>query len=253
MEGYGMRGRGMEGYGVPPGYGPGAPGIQPGVVVEEEEKSGFVVMIEGYSPYKDIAALLDPHSVGDDQSKWGVVTRLVNISKIKKGCPFELFKKDDIKHFVLEKGPVDLRSGKTPAGVGVEKEIERVPRELDRTPGIGGSMEMYGRTSVNTNMLQRDYMYVEQVLIDPMTGEEMSKVFDIVTQEDINNDPSLSDKELGKIKRDEFNEPQFIDRDYWFRISAKFLWKGAPPLPQGPLMYDDSYGMGMGMGRAPGR
>ncbi len=246
MEEYGMRG--MEGYGGPPGYGPygpGAPGTQPGVAVEEEKKSGFVVMIEGHSPYKSIAALLDPTSVGDDQSKWGVVTRLVNVSKIIKDCPFELFKKDDIKHFVLESGPVDLRSGKTPAGVGVEKEIERVPQELDRAPGVGGSMEMYGRLNRNASML-RDYIYVEQVLMDPMTGEEMSKVFDIVTQEDISNDPSLSEKELGKIKRDEFNEPRFIERDSWFRISAKFLWKGAPPLPQGPLMYDDLYRMGMG-------
>lgn len=243
MEEYGMRG--MEGYGGPPGYGLGGLGTQPGAAVEEEKNSGFVVMIEGYSPYKDIKALLDPHSVGDDQSKWGVVTRLVNVSKIIKGCPFELFKKDDIKHFVLENGPVDLRSGKTPAGVGVEKEIERVPRELDRTLGMGGPMELY-RSNRNTNILQRDYVYVEPVLIDPMTGEEMSKVFDIVTQEDISNDPSLSEKELGKIKRNEFNEPQFIERDYWFRISAKFLWKSAPPLPQRPLMYDDLYGMGMG-------
>ncbi|MEE9366488.1 MAG: hypothetical protein V3W44_07370, partial [Dehalococcoidales bacterium] len=124
--------------------------------------------------------------------------------------------------------------------------MERVPRELDRTPGMGGPMAMYNRQNSNANMLQRDYIYVEQVLIDPMTGEEMSKVFDIVTQEDISNDPSLSEKELGKIKRDEFSEPRFIERDYWFRISAKFLWKGAPPLPQRPLMYDDLYGMGMG-------
>ncbi len=240
----GMRGEEYEGR-----YGPGAAIGQPGVAAADEKKSGFVVMIEGYSPYKEISALLDPHSVGTDKERWGLVTRLVNISEIVKDCPFELYKKTDLKHFVLENGPVDLRSGKTPPGIGVEKEIERVPMQLDTTgvPGRAAGMGMYNRV----NMLQRDYVYFETVLIDPMTSEEMSKVYDIVTQDDIDNDPGLGEKDLGRIERDEFDTPLYIERDYWFRINAKFVWKGAPPLPERPRMYDDPYGMSMG--RMPGR
>jgi hypothetical protein len=247
----GIPGERYEGRGY---YGPDAAIGQPGVTAADEEKRGFVVMIEGYSPYKNISALLDPHSVGTSKERWGLVTRLVNISEseIVKDCPFELYKKNDRKHFVLDNGPVDLRSGQTPAGIGVEKEMERVPMQLDTTvvPGRAAVMGMY-RPNRNANMLQRDYVYFETVLIDPMTSEEMGKVFDIVTQDDIDNDPGLSEKDLGKIKHDEFDKPLYIERDYWFRINAKFVWKNAPPLPERPLMYDDPYGMGMG--RMPGR
>jgi len=248
----------MEGYyeerGVPPDeYGgrdlTGAGGAvgQPGTAAADEQKRGFVVTVEGYSPYKNIAALLDPHGVGADQSKWGLVTRLVNISKIIPGCAFELYKKDDIKHFVLERGPVDIRSSKMPVGIGVEKEVERVPMQLDPTgmPGRAAGLGMYRRPGSGVSMQQRDYVYFETVLIDPMTSEEISRVFDIVTQEDIDNDPGLSDKDLGRIKRDEFGQPRYIERDYWFRIHAKFVWKDAPPLPERPLMYDDPFMMGM--------
>ncbi|MCD6392901.1 MAG: pilus assembly protein PilM, partial [Planctomycetes bacterium] len=228
--------------------GPGAVTGQPGVAAVDETKRGFVVMIEGYSPYKDISALLDPHSVGTDKERWGLVTRLVHISEIVKGCPFELYKKNDIKHFVLQSGPVDLRSSETPVGIGVEKEMERVPMQLDTTvgPGRAGMMGRYNRPNRNMNMSQREYIYFETVLIDPMTSEEMSKVYDIVTQDEIDNDPGLSEKDLGRIKLDDFGVPLFIERDYWFRINAKFVWKNAPALPERPLMYDDPYGMGMG-------
>ncbi len=254
---FGFEGRGgmpMEGYGGAGPFGPGPMTAQPGVAEVDEEKRGFVVMIEGYSPYKDISPLLDPHSVGTNKEQWGLVTRLVNISEIVKDCPFELYKKDDIKHFVLEKGPVDLRSGKTPAGIGVEKEMERVPMQFDTAAvsGRAAAMSMYLRPDRNVNMLQRDYIHFEVVLIDPMTSEEMSKIYDIVTQDDIDNDPGWSKKDLGRIKHDEFDKPLYIERDYWFRINAKFVWKNAPPLPEAPqMMYDDRYGMGMG--RMPGR
>ncbi len=69
---------------------------------------------------------------------------------------------------------------------------------------------------------------VEQVLVDPMTNEEISKTFDLITQEEIEQDPSLTEKDLGKKKYGDFNnEPKFIVRDHWFRISAKFVWKDA--------------------------
>ena len=60
-----------------------------------------------------------------------------------------------------------------------------------------------------------------------MTGEEISKTYDIYTQHDIDNDPELTDRDLGRKKLDNFGEEQFIERDHWFRIQAKFIWKDA--------------------------
>ena len=90
-----------------------------------------------------------------------------------------------------------------------------------------------------------DRVYVETVLVDPMTNEEMSTVFDIITDEDVANDPALSEKDIGNKKYDTMdNEPLLIERDYWFRVKAKFRWKGAPELPEPEI--DDMMGMGMG-------
>jgi type IV pilus assembly protein PilM len=227
MEYYDRRDMGMPGaYGLPqPGMGiGGAP-----AATEEGEGPGFVVIIEGYSPYSDIKELLDPHSVGNDQSKWGFITRLANLDKVIKGCRFELYKKNDIKHFELRNGPVDPMQKDTPLGIGIEKDIERVSMEVVAPPVRGGAYA-YGRTT--GTMRDRDIVYVEKVVVDPMTNEEMSKVFDIVTQNDIDSNPAYTEKDLGRRKRDEFDKPLYKERDYWFRLKAKFLWKGAPALPE---------------------
>ena len=75
-----------------------------------------------------------------------------------------------------------------------------------------------------------DRVSIEKVLVDPMTNEEMSKTFDIVTQEDIDADPSKSEHDLGKKKHTEFGQPKYLIRDHWFRLKVKFLWKGAANL-----------------------
>ena len=56
----------------------------------------------------------------------------------------------------------------------------------------------------------------------------MSKTFDLVTQDEIDSDPSLSERDLGKLKYTDFGDPKYIVNDHWFRISAKFLWKDSP-------------------------
>jgi hypothetical protein len=71
-----------------------------------------------------------------------------------------------------------------------------------------------------------DRITVEKVLIDPMTSEEMSKTFDLVTQEEIDGDPSKSERDLGKKKYTDFGQPKYIVKDHWFRVKAKFVWKG---------------------------
>jgi len=86
-------------------------------------------------------------------------------------------------------------------------------------------------------------IYVEQVLVDPMTNEEMSRVYDIITQDDVANDPALSEKDLGRIRYDKLtNEPLYIRRDHWFRVSAKFRWKNAPQIPDTAAGAGSMYG-----------
>jgi type IV pilus assembly protein PilM len=240
---YGRRGDGQTAY---------SGGMVPGASAAEEDKEdgpGFVVVIEGYSPYAKIAELLDPHSVGSNKDKWGFVTRLVNVSKATNESRFKLFKKDDIKHFELKEGAVDPDDSDTPVGIGIEKDVERVSREVT-TAYRAGAAAGYG-PGVTGSMRARDIVYMEPVLVDPMTNEEMSKIFDIYTREDIDNNPDLTEKDLGRKRYDEFDKPLYIERDHWFRIKAKFRWEGAPEMPE--TMPVDGMGMrGMGMGGGPG-
>jgi type IV pilus assembly protein PilM len=108
---------------------------------EAESGPGFVVTITGYSPYKDIYALMDPVSVGNDPNKWGVATRLLHLDDFFGGkSPFELYEKAKPVHFKLDTGDVALGAD-TPAGIG---------REVTQKDG--------------------------SVLIDPMTKEIISQV-----------------------------------------------------------------------------
>jgi hypothetical protein len=109
----------------------------------EEKQPGFLVTIEGYSPYKDIGMLLDPPSAGDARERWGLVTRLLHLDDLADAnSPFELFGKGDTQHFELLIGPVTVGES-MPVGVGVyEQPMVR----------MGGSQE-------------------ERKLVDPLTRE----------------------------------------------------------------------------------
>jgi len=172
------------------------------------------VIIEGYSPYKNIDELLDPPGAGE-----GLVTRFENLSKLMPDVPFELFEKNNVAHFKYETGEVEIGLTSMPAGIGVEKDIERAPAK--EQTGVRGRQLRYGVGSLE------DKLYVEKVLVDPMTNEEMSKTFDLVTQDDIDADPSKSERDLGKKKYTDFGQPKYLVRDHWFRLKVKFLWKGA--------------------------
>jgi len=210
-----------------PGGRPGRRGVT-GKEDEEDEKdgAGFVVVIEGYSPYKNIVELMDPFGVSDKQDKWGLVTRLEHLSTILPEYPFELYGKDKIKHFELRTGPVDLILDEMPPGIGVEREVRRV--SVDDDTSQGGSRSTLGRSVIRSMRNRMDYVETEDVLFDPLTNEEISKVFDIVTEADITADPELTEKNEGKKKLDDFGKEKYVERDYWFRIKAKFLWKDSP-------------------------
>ncbi len=120
----------------------------PGGAAAVVEQPGFVVTIQGYSPYKYISELIDPVGVEGRPEKWGFVTRLLHLGP---NCPFELFKKTEIKHFEPRWDEVDPAPEKQmPAGIGVG-EIRMVPWDQSG----------------------------ERVLIDPMTKEIISKVVEV--------------------------------------------------------------------------
>ncbi|MHC4739342.1 MAG: type IV pilus assembly protein PilM [Planctomycetota bacterium] len=119
---------------------------------EGEEGAGFLVNVTGYCPYETIGELLDPAGVGDDQSKWGIITRLMNLDDINDGnSPFKLYKRTEFAHFSLETGEVDLNS-EMPTGIGIEDVITR---------------------RIEGNEVE------EFVLVDPMTKEVISKLSEL--------------------------------------------------------------------------
>jgi type IV pilus assembly protein PilM len=217
----------MEGLSMAPV--PGAVGETP----QEKTGQGFTLLMEGYSPYRKISELLDPPSVGDDQSRWGVVTRFENLAKLFPQIPFELFDRHQATHFKVEIGLVEFDSKTMPSGIGVSKEIERVPKPAQ---GAGAAMgaARFGGEFGGLGALGREaeIVYTEKVLVDPMTGEEISKTFDIYTQKDIDGNPQLTERDLGRKKYNRISgAPEYIERDRWFRIQVKFIWKDAPPKP----------------------
>ncbi|MHC5060259.1 MAG: pilus assembly protein PilM [Planctomycetota bacterium] len=198
----------------------GAAAGSKGATKSGKDGPGFLVILEGYSPYKNINELLDPPGVGDDQSKWGLVKRLENLSKIMPGAPFELLEKS-VTHFKCESGEIQIGATDMPAGIGVERDIERVPKKDETSKAIKSTFGRGGGLSMN------EKVSVEKVLIDPMTSEEMSKTFDLITQEEVDADPDKTERDLAKKKYTDFGEPKYIVRDHWFRLKAKFLWKSA--------------------------
>jgi len=171
----------------PPGMGgaPGAPGAEPTAAAAE---AGFVVTIAGYSPYKNIEELMDPAGVQNDETRWGMVTRLLNLDKLAffdGNSPFELYKKTERRHFDLKTGEVDL-VGELPRGVGVKGTA------ASRVDGQQG----------------------EQILVDPMTKEVISRV--------------AAMDETGKKKVDRAGNATYEINDHWFILNAKFRWKEAP-------------------------
>jgi len=181
-------------------------GLTPGTGAAEEDNSGFVVQALCYSPYgrtiNELGEIIDPPNVEDQPDKWGFVTRLKHLEEIVEdgNCPFELYKKEDPEQFKLDIMEVTV-DGEVPVGIGEWKEV------IDETANTGSTRR--GRASVT----KRNW-----IVIDPMTGETISK------------EPVL-DKE-GKQILDRNGRPVYKVNDHWFVLNAKFLWPEAPKPPQ---------------------
>lgn len=180
----------------------------------QEDANGFVVVIEGFTPYEKIGELMEPIEAGNDPNKWGIITRMLNLNALFDGnCPFELFQKNKIEHFRLETGLVDLQDSQMPSGIGIQETLARITED-ELTTSVGRRTARMGLTTAP----ETDLVAKETVLLDPLTQEEISKTF------------SLDDK--GRKKYDAFGQPIYIERDRWFRLKAKFIWKNVPDQQQ---------------------
>ena len=154
-----------------------------------ENEAGFIVTISGSSPYKNIGELMDPVGVEDDQSKWGFITRLLHLDDVVDGNSlFKLYKKSELEHCKLEKGAVDIEA-EMPAGIGLAD--VRFEGSQRGTAASG-----------------------EQILIDPMTKEIISRVAEL--------------DERGRKKTDRFGNVVYKDNDYWFVLNVKLVLKDVP-------------------------
>ncbi len=169
--------------------------VKPGAEGAEGEGAGFVVTIAGYSPYKNLGELMDPVGVKDDPNRWGVITRLLHLDDIFDGnSSFKLYNKTEVEHFKLEIGGVDVEAERMPAGIGLEDvRLEKARGEIAEGD--------------------------EQILIDPMTKEIISKVVEL--------------NEDGKEKIDSKGEVVYKVNDHWFILNAKFIWKDTPKVTEG--------------------
>jgi type IV pilus assembly protein PilM len=187
-----------------------------GAGAQAQKTAGFVISIEGYSPYKDIGALLDPPDVRGNPAKWGFVTRLENLKQFQHldvNSPFEVFDKGGT-HFILTKGPADPDMD-IPTGVGEWFFVPKPP-----VPGTTPTVNTYGM-GMSTGPQDGTW-----TLIDPMTKETISA-------------EPVPDA-YGNTAYDNTGKPLKKVHDYWFRLQFKMKWKDAPKTGA-------SSGMGMGM------
>ncbi|MHC4622715.1 MAG: type IV pilus assembly protein PilM [Planctomycetota bacterium] len=166
-------------------------GTQQAVAAEQQGGPGFVITVEGYSPYENIGELLDPMGVEDDQRRWGVVTRLMHLDDLVDGnSPFTLYNKTSNNDFRLEAGEV-ATEGEMPAGIGLVESISAIA-DVDKA-GID----------------EKDKF----VFVDPMTKEVISKV---------------SKFKDGKQVLNRLGQVDYEINDHWFVIKFKLVWKDAP-------------------------
>jgi hypothetical protein len=162
--------------------------------VPSEGGAGFVAIISGYSPYNDLGELMMPIGVDKTPSKWGFITRLIHLDDTVDGnSPFKLYAGPGSSHFKLDKGTVDVGSQEMPPGIGILS---------------------IKKTKLETTERARTKEKVEELLIDPMTKEVISRT-------------AKMDENGGHVV-DRLGRKQYIDNDSWFTVSAKFVWRGAP-------------------------
>jgi len=174
-----------------------------GVTSEEEKDPGFVISIVGYSPYRDLMALLDPTGVESRPELWGLVTRMAHLDEfMDANSPFELYS-NAADHFRIEKGAVNLDED-IPIGIGDSEYLA----EESTTRTTGGS-RMPAMMGYNQGL---------EILVDPVTRERI----DAEPEKDLYGNP----------KRDALGKPILKIRDSWFQLDFKLKWDHAPEIPK---------------------
>lgn len=168
-------------------------------VVVEQKDCGFVVSMIGYSPYKDVLALLHPSNVENRPSQWGVVTRLRHLEGPgDANSPYELFS-TEADHFRINTGVVDWETA--PSGVG---DVETVVVE--------------SRTATATAVpTATGYTQTKEILVDPVTREVISAEEVL----DASGKPVVTTAGKHLIR----------ERDHWFEMNFKLKWNNAPEMP----------------------
>ena len=170
---------------------------------EVAKDQGFVVSIAGYSPYAGYLNLLDPMGVETEPAQWGFVTRMEHIDQFLgldvNSTPFKLYSRD-VDHFKLEKGVVDM-SQNVPLGVG-DMELLPDPNAPKATP-TAMPMMGYGANASGT-----------EILVDPVTRE-------VISADEVKD-------QYKRPMRDPTGKPILRERDHWFTVQFKLLWKKAP-------------------------
>ena len=165
-----------------------------------EKSAGFVVVMEGYSPYQDISQLLDPSGVDNEPDRWGFVTRMMHLSDKEDpndpNKPLALYKKETDTHFVLKKGAVSSADKDMPYGIGV-------PEDEDA--------DMFGM-GMSTNE--------DVTLLDPLTKEVISSY----PKKD-----GMGREMINRLSK----EPVMVINDNWFVLKFKLKWHDAPKLEEG--------------------
>ena len=168
-----------------------------------KSNAGFVVIIVGYSPYKDFTRLFDPLGVGDDQGQWGFITRLKHLDKISDVNSFVFYDANSNQNFTYKTPEVSSVEG-VPVGVGIasQRVIEvKKSAEARQPSGLIWSPSQSNKIT-------------ETILIDPMTKEIIDKVVKY------NEDGSRATDSTGRVA--------YEVNDHWFEIKVKFLWKKVP-------------------------
>jgi hypothetical protein len=114
-----------------------------------------------------------------------------------------LYKKEDPEQFKLDIMEVTVDGG-VPVGIGEWKEVIDESTRIRTTPGPSR------RSPLGTRNM---------ILIDPMTGETISK------------EPVL-DREGKQVLDRSSGQPAYKVNDHWFVLNAKFLWPDAPEQPK---------------------
>jgi len=174
-----------------------------GTTQQAVKETGFVVTVAGYSPYERYENLLDPMGVETEPAKWGFVTRIEHLDKFlgldPNSTPFELYSRE-ADHFILEKGVVDPAQD-MPAGVGEVQYIQDPADPQAKAPAGMMGMGMGMRTG-------------KPILVDPMTREEIGAA-------------AVLDQ-YGRPMVDATGKPRLKERDHWFTLQFKLLWKNGP-------------------------